>query len=195
LQGLVERLLDFGRMEAGHDELRRECVDVTALANEVVDEMQDMAVEKGGQIKRINAGARVDVQGDAQSLRLAIRNLVENAVKYSPKSPDVTVCVAVDGGRASIAVSDSGLGIDRAEQRAIFGKFVRGRAATATRVRGTGVGLAAVKHVVEAHGGRITVESEPGRGSTFTIWLPMAGAALEPSGTDELEARSWRGSS
>ncbi len=179
LQALVERLLDFGRMEAGHDQMRREHVDVAALVRSIVDEMRQSATERGGHVEVVPAGATVLVEGDVQSLRLAIRNLVENAIKYSPESPDVTIRLDVGQGRASIAVTDRGLGIDRDEQRAIFGKFVRGRAATATRVRGTGVGLAAVKHVVDAHGGRITLESEPGRGSTFVVWLPMARAVVE----------------
>jgi signal transduction histidine kinase len=177
LQRLVERLLDFGRMEAGHDDMRREHLDVATLVNEVVGEMRESATERGGRIEVVHAATAVHVQGDAQSLRLAIRNLVENAVKYSPGLPDVTVRVTVDRGRASVAVGDTGLGIDRDEQRTIFGKFVRGRAAAATRVRGTGVGLAAVKHVVDAHGGAITLESEPGRGSTFTLLLPLDGSA------------------
>jgi signal transduction histidine kinase len=179
LQRLVERLLDFGRMEAGHDEMRREPLDVAALVQEVVDEMQATAVERGGRIEMEQAAPLVRVDGDAQSLRLAVRNLVENAIKYSPETPAVVVRLAVDAGRASIAVSDAGLGIDRDEQAAIFGKFVRGRAAAAGRVRGTGVGLAAVKHVVDAHGGEITLESESGRGSTFTVWLPLAGTAVD----------------
>jgi signal transduction histidine kinase len=123
--------------------------------------------------------AGIHVDADAPSLRVAIRNLVENAIKYSPSAPAVSVRVTADRGYASVAVGDEGLGIPRAEHRAIFGKFVRGRDAVAARVQGTGVGLAAVKHVVDAHGGRIEVDSEPGRGSTFTVSLPLATGRAE----------------
>jgi len=182
LQRLVERLLDFGRMEAGKDELQKAPLDVASLVTEVVEEMQGSAAERGGHIAVVGPASPVYVEGDAQALRLALRNLVENAVKYSSESPEVTVRVAADRGRASIAVSDKGLGIDRDERRAIFGKFVRGRAAAAHRVRGTGVGLAAVKHVVDAHGGQIRLESEPGRGSTFTMLLPLDTSPVTEAG-------------
>jgi signal transduction histidine kinase len=173
LQHLVERLLDFGRMEAGRDELRKTRLDVDSLVTDIVDEMQETARARGGRIEVVHTGAPVHVEGDAQSLSLALRNLVENAVKYSPQSPAVIVRIGHAGGRVSIAVNDSGVGIDRDEQRVIFGKFVRGRAAAVNGVRGTGVGLATVKHVVDAHGGEIRVESEPGHGSTFTVSLPL----------------------
>ncbi|BCS30843.1 hypothetical protein TBR22_A00430 [Luteitalea sp. TBR-22] len=172
LQRLVERLLDFGQMEAGQGAIRRERLDLAALVDDVVKEMRPSAEERGGRIDVACDGV-ARVEADAASLRVAIRNLVENAVKYSPATPAVTVRIAADRGHASVAISDRGLGIPRNEQRAIFGKFVRGRGAVAARVQGTGVGLAAVKHVVDAHGGRIDVESEPGRGSTFTIRLPL----------------------
>ena len=188
LQRLVERLLDFGRMEAGHDDMRREHLDVAALVDDVVDEMRESATGGADGSRSSRPRRRCSSRAMPSRSALALRNLVENAIKYSPECPDVTVRVALGRGRASVAVSDTGLGIDRDEQRAIFGKFVRGRAAKATRVRGTGVGLAAVKHVVDAHGGEITLESESGRGSTFTVWLPLAGA------TDEASALTTKGS-
>ena len=99
-------------------------------------------------------------------------NLFENAVKYSPDCDTVWVELANSGAQVQIAVRDQGVGIPRSEQRRIFEKFVRGSAARASDVRGTGIGLAMARQIVRAHGGDITVESEPGKGSTFRVMLP-----------------------
>jgi signal transduction histidine kinase len=101
-----------------------------------------------------------------------VRNLLENAVKYSPSLRPVQVRVARAGDRARISVHDQGIGIPKEEQAAIFAKFRRGQAARGLGIRGTGVGLAIVDGIAKAHGGRVTVESVPGEGSTFTIDLP-----------------------
>jgi two-component system sensor histidine kinase SenX3 len=113
------------------------------------------------------------VRADAEALGRAVWNLLDNAVKYSPEAKSVRVSVSQDAGRVAIAVSDEGVGIPPAERDAIFQKFVRGTSSDGRGVKGTGIGLAMVKHIVEAHGGEVRVESEVGRGSTFTILLPV----------------------
>lgn len=173
LQRLVEGLLDFGRREAGQGDQQHERLEIASLVGDVVSGMTDLPAADHARIEVIRDAPPMHVRGDAEALGLAVRNLVENAVKYSPPPSAVTVRIDKEGSRAAIAVSDQGPGIERDEQAAIFGRFVRGRAAAAGRVRGTGVGLAAVKHVVEAHGGEIRLDSEPGRGSRFTVLLPM----------------------
>jgi two-component system sensor histidine kinase SenX3 len=114
------------------------------------------------------------VRADRDALALAVRNLVDNAIKYSPASFDVNISVEARAGRAGIAVSDSGAGISPEEQREVLGKFVRGSAAKTLNVKGTGIGLAMVDQVAKAHGGRLDVESELGRGSRFTLWIPVS---------------------
>jgi signal transduction histidine kinase len=105
----------------------------------------------------------------------ALANLLDNAIKYSGHDRAVGVEARVEGGELALSVADRGIGIPRAEQARIFDKFYRvGRSDTQGR-RGSGVGLALVRHVAEAHGGRVTVESSPGAGSRFTIRLPLAG--------------------
>jgi two-component system sensor histidine kinase SenX3 len=112
------------------------------------------------------------VNGDRDALAQAIWNLLDNAVKYSGASRTVHVEVETSADVA-IRVRDQGFGINASEQKTIFRKFARGTAAREHDVKGTGIGLAMVKHIVDAHAGKVTVDSEPGRGSTFTIRLPQ----------------------
>jgi len=95
-------------------------------------------------------------------------------VKYSPDNRTVRIDVTPQGSRLAIAVIDRGMGIPAAEQRAVFQKFVRGANSRDAGIKGTGIGLAMVKHIVAAHGGEIRLESAPGQGSCFTILLPLA---------------------
>jgi signal transduction histidine kinase len=101
-------------------------------------------------------------------------NLLDNAVKYSPERRTVWVDLSEAGQRIMVRVRDQGLGIPAAEQREIFRKFVRGAASKNASIRGAGVGLAMAQQIVAAHGGDISVESEPGQGSVFTVLLPLA---------------------
>jgi two-component system sensor histidine kinase SenX3 len=99
--------------------------------------------------------------------------LLDNAVKYSPEARTVWVDMAVQGDRLAIGVRDQGMGIPAAEQRSIFQKFVRGENSRQAGIKGAGLGLAMVQHIVAAHGGEIRLESVPGKGSRFTIVIPL----------------------
>lgn len=116
-------------------------------------------------------GASV-IKANREALGRAVRNLLENAVKYSPESKAVEVRLGRRRDRIAIGVHDEGFGIPASEQKIIFEKFVRGTASKAMHVQGTGIGLAMARHIVRAHGGEIRLESEAGRGTTFTIELP-----------------------
>ena len=111
------------------------------------------------------------VKADRDALAQALWNLLDNAVKYSGESHDVHVDVE-GNGEVAIRVRDAGYGVAPSERKQIFRKFARGAAAREHGIKGTGIGLAMVKHIVDAHGGTISVDSEPGRGSTFTMTLP-----------------------
>src|SRR5581483_4717654 len=166
LQRLVEALLNFGRMEAGARQYRFEELDPAVLAERVAAEFAGRSIVLEGERDRWY------IDADPEALAVALRNLVDNALKYSPDCPTVRVEWGRQRGRIAIRVHDQGLGIPPAERRVIFRKFVRGSAAAQANVKGSGVGLAMVRHIVAAHGGEITVESEVGKGSTFTILLP-----------------------
>jgi two-component system phosphate regulon sensor histidine kinase PhoR len=103
--------------------------------------------------------------------------VLDKAVKYSPGQPVIQVTVAPHADGIAIGVRDQGLGIPRAEQRQIFGKFVRGGQATRLGIKGTGLGLSIVLHIMQAHGGAVEVESREGGGSSFVLIFPMARAA------------------
>jgi len=111
---------------------------------------------------------------DAGAIRQAVANLVDNAAKYSNDTQPIGVRLVCADGEARIEVRDHGVGISREEQKRIFDRFHRVGTGLVHDVKGSGLGLSIVSHVVKAHGGRVSVDSEPGRGSTFTLHLPIA---------------------
>jgi signal transduction histidine kinase len=175
LHRLVEGLLDFGRMEAGETQYRFEGVDPVELVESVVADFQTDIGSAGRRVELATNGLepRSSIMNvDRESISRAIRNLLDNAVKYSPEECAVRVELARDGQRVAVRVRDDGVGIPATEHARIFEKFVRGSASQALHVKGTGIGLAMVQHIVHAHGGEIRLQSEPGRGSTFSLLLP-----------------------
>lgn len=177
LHRLVESLLDFGRMEAGTSPYRLAPLDACVLIADVVQQFAADPAARGYDVRLHVTAAAGAISGDRDALTNALWNLLDNAVKYSPASRAVWVDVAADGSTLSIAVRDRGLGIPAAEQREIFGKFVRGATARDGNIGGTGIGLAMVSHIVAAHGGAVSVVSGAGEGSTFTIRLPLIPSA------------------
>jgi signal transduction histidine kinase len=172
LQRLVESLLDFGRIEARAFRYRYDHLDPAKLVSDLVAEFREKAAAQGYLVELEIAGDYPLIRADREALGLALRNLLDNAVKYSPDCRTVWVEMAHEEGRLAIRVRDQGIGIPASEQKEIFKKFVRGTSSGAAHVQGTGIGLAMARHIVEAHGGEIRLESKPGRGSTFTILLP-----------------------
>ena len=174
LQRLVETLLNFGKMEEGARQYRFEEIDASDVVESVVAEFAPQLTASGRRIDLSRSLTGCPIRADAEALALALRNLVDNALKYSPDQPAVSVDWTCENGSVAIHVRDRGIGIPAAEQRMIFQKFVRGSAAMAANVKGTGVGLAIVSHIIRAHGGEVRVESSPGEGSTFTLVLPRS---------------------
>ena len=179
LHRLVESLLDFGRMEAGSSPYRLEPLDACALIRSVVEEFEQDSAANGYHVElQVDGlqGAAPTVAGDREALTHAVWNLLDNAVKYSPECRTVWVEVERAGSRLAIRVRDRGLGVPRHEHADIFRRFVRGADAKTQGIKGTGIGLAMVQHIVSAHGGEVLVASEPGAGSTFTLVLPLVDA-------------------
>jgi signal transduction histidine kinase len=172
LQRLVEALLNFGRMEAGVRKYRFEEMDAASLVERVVAEFTPQIASSGRHIELEAAAGVCPIDADPEALSVALRNLVDNALKYSPGCPTVWVQWGAENAHVAIRVRDRGMGIPAFERRAIFRKFFRGTAAAKANVKGSGVGLSMVRHIVAAHGGEISVVSKPGEGSTFTILLP-----------------------
>jgi signal transduction histidine kinase len=172
LQKLVEGLLEFGRLESGTVVYRKQDLDAGVLVSSVVDEFQREAADRGYQVELKTADRLPFIPADPEALGRAVWNLLDNAVKYSPECKTIRVEVEQEGSGLAIRVRDRGVGIPVAEHSEILRKFVRGSAARTLDIKGTGIGLAMVKHIVDAHGGTLRLESAPGEGSTFTILLP-----------------------
>jgi len=175
LQRLIEGLLNFGRMEAGARQYQFEELDAASIVERVVSEFEPHIASAGKYIETSTADSPCLIDADPDAISVALRNLLDNAVKYSPDQPTVWVECAMEQERVAIRVRDHGLGIAAAERKTIFRKFMRGSAALTANVKGSGVGLAMVRHIVAAHGGEIVVASELGHGSTFTLLLPHVG--------------------
>jgi signal transduction histidine kinase len=146
--------------------------------SEVVAELSEEPAARGFEIA-IRETSPACVLGDSNALRTVLRNLLENAIKYSADSRRVDVEVRTAKGYVSVSVEDYGMGIPRSDLNRIFRKFERGTAAKASSIRGTGLGLAMVHGILRAHGGRVRVKSEENRGSTFTLELPCIAAEKE----------------
>jgi two-component system sensor histidine kinase KdpD len=168
LQSTVGEAIEAGRIESGKFDLRRTCVNVTNL-------IRDMLTQRETYIARVRLSSEspsVCVQADEDLLQLAIRQLLDNALRYSPESEPVLVTIRSDDSHLSIQVRDFGPGVNEADGPHIFEKYYQG-AAGKQMAGGTGLGLAVAKRVVEAHGGSIALESPEG-GSVFVIGLERA---------------------
>ncbi len=175
---LVSQMLDVSRFEAGWLTLGREPVELVALIQGLLGTVQPLA---GGIRTRVEADGPVVAEVDRDLIRRVVTNLVCNAFKFTPNTGQVVVRVAACGAVARVAVVDDGRGIAPRDHARIFEKF--GQVGPDQRKHGTGLGLTFAKMAVEAHGGRIGVESDLGRGSTFWFELPLT-APVAPT-TDE----------
>jgi signal transduction histidine kinase len=169
---LVDNVLDFSRMEAGRKEYRFETGNVADLVEEVVCGYDDHLRGAGFEMQLEVEPDLPPVTFDAAALSQALANLLDNSMKYSPDRKAIAVVVRRDESGVAIEVADRGIGIPRAEQQKIFEKFYRVDTEVVRTTRGSGLGLALTRHIVEAHGGRIVVDSTPGEGSRFRIVLP-----------------------
>jgi len=180
LARLVENVLDFSRMEEGRKEYSLEPLEAGAWLRAVVEEFRAEVAQRGYCLEADLPERLPSLWADREALTSAVHNLLDNAVKYSPSCKTVWLEAETSEGRLTIRVRDRGLGIPEEDQPHVFEKFYRGSTAAATHVKGAGLGLSLVRHIVTAHGGSVACESRPGEGSTFSVLLPaLAGSSPE----------------
>ncbi|MBL8009830.1 MAG: HAMP domain-containing histidine kinase [Flavobacteriales bacterium] len=170
---LVENVLQSAVQDSGQMRLRPVDLDLHALIDDVVRNMRIQAERRGGGIEVAFGAALHRLQGDRIHLTNVLQNLIDNAIKYAAREPRIQVRTRSDHHGLAVEVQDNGIGIPRGEQRRIFDKLYRVPTGNIHNVKGFGLGLSYVRAVVQRHGGRIQVASEPGQGSTFTITLPF----------------------
>lgn len=148
-------------------------VDLATVAREAAESVEAERVAAGMELRLELDPAASAVSGDAASLRRAVENLLTNAVKYGRAGTAIELRLQLVQGSVHLSVSDQGMGVPEAEQERIFEPFYRGQEAVAAQIHGNGLGLSLVRRIATAHGGKVTVESRPGRGSRFTMSLPL----------------------
>ncbi len=171
MRELIDDLLDLGKLEAGLG-LQTAVCDLPHLVNSVVESLRLSAEEKA-QTLHLATPELLAVNADRRKLDQLLRNLIGNAIKYTPGGGTIRVAVQVNDAEVVVSITDSGLGIPSADLPYIFDKFYRVANKDTENIKGTGLGLAIAKSVVEAHGGHIWVESQPGQGSRFSFALPL----------------------
>ncbi|MFQ6098604.1 MAG: ATP-binding protein, partial [Armatimonadota bacterium] len=176
LSAMIDDFLDVSRIESGREELHLEAVDVLAVAQQCL-----AALSPAAESKNIETNAVADeplplAQADRRKLERIFNNLIGNAIKYSPEGGRIDVSITSSDGYVSVSVRDTGYGIPKQELSRIFEKFYRVRDRNTRDIRGTGLGLPLVRLIVESHGGDVSVDSEVGKGSTFTFTIPVSEA-------------------
>jgi signal transduction histidine kinase len=169
---LVDDILEYARVQSAEG-LEHESVALPLLLRDVVASFGSLPESKGLTVTVETAPDLPPVSADPVRLGRAVRHLLDNAIKFSDSGGKVTVAAAVVGREMEVRVADQGPGIPAEEQEHIFAPFVQGDSSMTRRHQGTGLGLAMVSRIVELHGGSVTVESQPGQGSTFSIRLPL----------------------
>jgi two-component system phosphate regulon sensor histidine kinase PhoR len=174
LGALIANILDFSSIESGERSYDFETLDLGKTVLEVLDTFDIRAREQGFELEiEDRAGGPLTVLADREAVVQAVSNLLDNACKFSGDSRRVSVWLACRQGYAEVGVRDFGVGISKTEKSRIFERFHRATTGLVDQVRGSGLGLSIVHHIVDAHLGEIEVESEPGAGSTFRLRLPL----------------------
>ena len=187
LTGLINNILDFSRIEAGRKEYDFRETDLPSLVRETLDSYHYQIEQHGFRYEERISNDLPVVRVDREAIARSLLNLVNNALKYSADDKFLAVNLYREIGSVKLDVIDHGIGIPRPEQNKIFDKFYRVCDPLCHDNKGSGLGLALVQHIVNAHGGKVSVESNPGKGSKFTITLPLQ-QEVTAAGTSALTA-------
>jgi two-component system phosphate regulon sensor histidine kinase PhoR len=174
LSRIVNRILNFSQLDAGKKTFNFEPIAINALCREILDPYADHLKAKGFTFSFLGESRLPAIQGDRESVSEAIINLLDNAVKYSRDEKEIRVRTLIDHEYVYVEVTDKGIGIDRYHQRDIFDQFYRAPTGDVHTTKGTGLGLTLVRKIMEAHHGKVSVESAPGKGSTFKLAFPLS---------------------
>ncbi|WP_307498626.1 sensor histidine kinase [Arthrobacter woluwensis] len=172
LADLVQDIIELSRLQGANIALQGTVVDINHVIADAVDRSKLPAESKNITLVVGSAGTDARVFGDPDLLTTAFRNLIDNAIRYSPENTRVGIGIRSREGLIAVSVTDQGDGISPEDQERVFERFYRVDAARSRATGGTGLGLSIVKHVVSNHGGEVSVWSQPGQGSTFTVRLP-----------------------
>jgi signal transduction histidine kinase len=175
LSHLINNVLDFSRIEMGRKEFDFKKGTLAQIVRDTLESYRYHLEKKGFSIKKEIASNLPEMNFDGEAVASVLVNLLSNAMKFSPKIKEVTIKLFKDNGNAILQVADKGIGILPKDTSRIFNRFYRVKNEIVSDTRGSGLGLTLVKHIAEAHGGRIKVESEPGKGSVFSVIFPLSG--------------------
>jgi signal transduction histidine kinase len=153
--------------------LARETMSLNQTVRDCARAAEVLAVRKGIQFKLENSAASIALNADQELINRLLLNLLDNAVKYTPEGGEISLALERQNGNAEIVVRDTGIGIPEADQPRVFDRFYRVDKARSRALGGAGLGLSIVRWIVDVHGGEISVESAPGRGSKFVVKLPL----------------------
>jgi signal transduction histidine kinase len=181
LTALINNILDFSRIEAGRKEYEFRETDIADLVRNTLDSYRYQIEQQGFELEEKIDTELPAVRIDREAIARALVNLVNNALKYSKDEKYIGVKLYRDNGSVKLEVADHGIGIARRDQTKIFEKFYRAGDPLVHNTKGSGLGLSLVRHITEAHGGEIEVESSPGAGSKFIMSLPLMAAVQEQS--------------
>src|SRR5215218_8165195 len=181
LTALINNILDFSRIEAGRKEYEFRQTDLAELVTNTLDTYRDQIDEHGFTFERSIDPSLPPMRVDQEAIARSLVNLVNNALKYSDREKFLAVKLYRTEGVVKLEVADRGIGIARNEQAKIFEKFYRAGDPLVHNTKGSGLGLSLVRHIAHAHGGEVDVESAPGKGSRFTLMLPLEPATRQPA--------------
>ncbi len=172
MRNLILDMLDFTRIESGKKSRNIEPILLCEIAQQCIDAFQPFSIQKGIDIY-LNCGNRIPIKADRKEMEIIFNNLISNAIKYNKEGGRVDVSLNIDGKNAIIRVDDTGIGMKPEDVEKLFEDFVRIKTEETKHISGSGLGLSIVKKITDMYNAKINVESTPGQGSSFTVFLPI----------------------